>query len=173
VSFEPMRREYADLETRAAADDRWLTRPVALGDAATVTSINVAANSISSSLLPMLDTHADAAPNSRYVDVEQVEVQRLEDLFEELVSPGERVFLKVDTQGFEHQVLAGASAVMPRVHGMQIEMSLVALYGEQMLLSETLEAANGYGMTLWETERTFTSPDGRLLQLDGIFFREE
>ena len=38
------------------------------------------------------------------------------------------MFLKIDAQGYEAEVLAGAAGLLERLAGIQLEMSLVPLY---------------------------------------------
>ncbi|NJO33351.1 MAG: hypothetical protein HC869_09600 [Rhodospirillales bacterium] len=45
--------------------------------------MNIAGNSYSSSLLDMLGSHIEAAPESRFVETELVEVKRLDAALEE------------------------------------------------------------------------------------------
>jgi FkbM family methyltransferase len=171
VSFEPMEVEHAALARSAAKDHHWRTVHYALGQTQGDSVINVAGNSISSSILPMLETHATIAPHSLYTHTEKIEVNRLDDVLGELVMDSQRVFLKIDTQGFEREVLAGAAASIPKLVGLQIEMSFVPLYDGQMLLAEALKTATGYGMVMEGVESGFMHQDGRLFQMDGIFFR--
>lgn len=44
------------------------------------------------------------------------------------LSPEDSVWLKIDTQGYEREVLKGASRLMPRVRALECELSLVPLY---------------------------------------------
>ena len=67
VSFEPMQVAFAELETNSGDDARWQVRKLALGGTAGELEINIAANSYSSSLLPMEQAHLDAAPESAIV----------------------------------------------------------------------------------------------------------
>src|SRR5947209_16841119 len=63
VSFEPLSNPHHRLLKAASGDPLWTIAPrCAIGDEDGETTINVAGNSVSSSLLPMLSTHLDAAP---------------------------------------------------------------------------------------------------------------
>jgi FkbM family methyltransferase len=78
ISFEPLSEAHAKLEVAAHSDPLWKIAPrCAVGAKTGSVQINIAANSFSSSLLPMLDSHRDAAPGSRYVGSEQVEMIKL------------------------------------------------------------------------------------------------
>jgi FkbM family methyltransferase len=173
VSFEPLSAAHATLAAAARAEPMWAVHPrCAVGDRDGETEINVAGNSVSSSVLPMTHTHATAAPGSAYVGRESVPMVRLDSIAGSYLSGANRPFLKIDTQGFEWQVLEGARETLPRIKGILCEMSLVPLYAGQRLWKETLAKIEGEGFSLWALQTAFTDPqDGRTLQMDGIFFR--
>src|SRR6185437_13227556 len=62
VSCEPLPDAHAALSRRCASDPMWTALPTAVGAEPGTVSINVSANSYSSSVLPMLAAHLDAAP---------------------------------------------------------------------------------------------------------------
>lgn len=104
----------------------------------------------------------------------EVAVQRLDEVFEEICQPGDRVVVKVDTQGYEREVLIGAEASLGRIDAIQLELSFVPLYeGEAPI--ETVMA--------WMRERSFVPafmapayverPSRRWLQADVLFVRDE
>ena len=173
VSFEPLSTAHARLAEAAKGEPLWTVHPqCAVGDRDGETEINVAGNSVSSSVLPMTDKHAAAAPGSAYVGRERVPMVRLDSVAAAYLRDAGRPFLKIDTQGFEWQVLDGACETLPRVRGILCEMSLVPLYSGQRLWRETLAKIEGAGFSLWALQTGFTDPhDGRTLQMDGIFFR--
>lgn len=172
VSFEPLSEPFAALAEQADRDPLWTARNHALGDEAGEAVINVASNSTSSSLLPMLPAHRDAEPRVGYVGTETIRVERLDDVAGELVRPGDGVFLKLDTQGFERQVLAGGPEVLAGCVGLQLEMSFVPLYEGGMLVDEAIATAYSAGFHLTVIEQGWASPTGQMLQADGIFFRD-
>lgn len=173
VSFEPLPDAYAVLAKNAAADGNWLVHPqAAIGDYDGQTQINIAANSVSSSILPMLESHASAARNSAYVDVETVPINRLDSVAQAYLGEAKHPFLKIDTQGFEWQVLDGAAETLAGARGVLCELSLVPLYEGQRLWLDMIQRLEREGFTLWALQRGFTdSRDGRTLQVDAIFFR--
>jgi hypothetical protein len=76
--------------------------------------------------------------------------------------------------GYEAAVLAGAQGLLARIAGIQVELSTVPLYEGQQLYGELLERLRGSGFELWGIAPGFFHPGhGRLLQFDGVFFREE
>jgi FkbM family methyltransferase len=170
VSFEPLTGVFARLERAAAGDPAWEARRAALGDADGEAEINVAANTYSSSLLPMRERHFRSAPTSAYVGSERVPLARLDSIWNELVRPDDRVWLKLDVQGYESRVLDGAEGVLDRVDVLQAELALVPLYEGDPPWRELVDRLAGRGFRLAGLEAGFEDPDtGELLQIDGIF----
>lgn len=175
VSFEPLSDAHALLLRASRDDPRWtIGRRCALGDRSGVTMLNIAGNSQSSSLLPMLAAHQQAAPASRYVGAEQVEVRRLDDLVRRDDLADRRVFLKLDVQGYERHVVDGAGGLVNELTGIQFEMDVEQLYDGGALMGDMLSLAAGMGFSLYSLKPGFRDQsDGRLLQVDGVFFRSD
>lgn len=173
VSFEPLQAAHRALLEASAADDRWtVAERAAMGDRTGEIDINVSGNSVSSSALQMLDAHARSAPGSRYVGVERVALRRLDEIAAVHLAADSRVLLKIDTQGFEDRVLAGAAGLLPRVSAIQIELSLVPLYAGQKLLPDMLRLLHESGFSPWAMWPAFVDPaTGRSLQIEAIFAR--
>lgn len=174
VSFEPQMDAHNRLLIKSHDDVAWHIAPrMALGDTEAELEINVAGNSTSSSLLAMLPSHTDSAPQSRCIGKEMVAVHRLDALNDPIINSKSRIYLKIDTQGYELQVLLGAQGLMERVVGVQVEMSVIPLYAGQALYQELFSWLDNAGFELWGLEAGFMNPSsGRMLQFDGIFFRK-
>src|SRR5258708_5298162 len=173
ISFEPLAEAHSKLRQAAARDPLWTVAPrMALGDHEGTLLMHVAANSASSSALPMLDAHLRAAPESAYVGSETVPVSRLDTVAENLQVGGKNLFLKIDVQGFEPQVLEGAARLLDRIQGVQLELSLVPLYEGEALFLPLVDFLARKGFELWALIPGFIDQEtGRTLQVDGIFFR--
>lgn len=173
VSFEPLSSAYSTLKRLCDGDDKWQVHSrCALGDRIGEVEINIAGNSASSSLLPMLDSHLSAAPHTAYIGKETVPLLTLDLIAPNYIAKSKNPFLKIDTQGFEWAVLDGAESVLPKMRGILLELSLVHLYEGQHLWREVLERLEREGFVLWVLQPEFIDPnDGRTLQMNGIFFR--
>jgi hypothetical protein len=122
----------------------------------------------------MLDAHLSAAPNSAYLQKEKVPIRRLDDVLDDLLATttasGHTIFLKLDVQGYESHVLAGATEVLANTAALQLEMSLLPLYEGETLMPQMHANLTAQGFELWDLEPSFRDPaTGRLLQVDGIF----
>ena len=83
------------------------------------------------------------------------------------------IFLKLDTQGYEEQVLKGAEGILSRVVAIQMEISLVPLYQEAPTLIHVVSAMGELGYHLFQMVQGFRDvATGQLLQVDGIFVRQ-
>lgn len=173
VSFEPLPEAYQTLTATAARDPGWTVhRRAAIGDFDGEIEINIAGNSVSSSVLPMLDSHSSAAEGSAYIGSERVPIYRLDSVARTYIRDSSRYFVKIDTQGFEWQVLDGGRETLRQAQGVLCELSLVPLYEGQRLWMDVLHRLEAEGFTLWSIQKGFTDPrDGRTLQIDAIFFR--
>lgn len=175
VSFEPLSSAHATLASAARHDDHWRVHPrCAVGDHEGEIEINIAGNSVSSSVLPMLEAHASAAAGSAYVAAERAPLVSLDAVAGDYLGAGSRPFLKIDTQGFEWQVLDGATRTLQRARGVLCELSLVPLYAGQRPWRDVIARLEAEGFELWSLQPGFTDPrDGRTLQMDAIFLRPD
>jgi FkbM family methyltransferase len=173
VSFEAISSAHAQLSAVAARDHDWVVAPrCAIGRTTEESTINISGNSVSSSLLRMQDIHLNTSPDSAYVAREPVRIERLDDLAESLMPNEARLMLKVDTQGYEEEVLSGAVLTLNKVCAMQLEMSVVPLYDGAPQLRRILELCEGLGFQLHGVIPGFhDEKTGRLLQMDGLFIR--
>lgn len=172
VSFEPLHDAQQVLARHAGADPAWTTVRAAVGPTDGELTINVAANSYSSSALPLMPAHLEADPQSRYETTETVESLTIDTVMARRGLDPARTALKIDVQGYESAVLDGAPATLAGVAVVQVEMSLVPLYEGQGLMPQIMDRMQGAGLTLWMLEPGFSNRrDGRLLQCDGVFVR--
>jgi FkbM family methyltransferase len=175
ISFEPVSEAHSQLCRAARSDSLWtVAERMAIGDIDGRTDIHVAGNLASSSVLPMLDSHRAAEPSSGYVTTEAVPMARLDSLADRFLKNGESFFIKVDVQGFESKVLDGASMLLKRGVGLQLELSLTPLYEGEMLFQPMLDRLSESNFDLWSLVPGFVdNRTGRLLQVDGVFFRRQ
>jgi FkbM family methyltransferase len=175
VSFEAIPAVHAQLKAQAGQDPRWVVAPcAALGRESKQIEINVAGNSVSSSLLPMHAAHQKIAPDSAYVGKQVVQMRRLDRLCEGLVPRDGSLFLKVDTQGYEKEVLEGAHELLPRIAAMQVELSLIPLYEGAPTLVDMVSYIESRGFEMFNLVPGYKDlVSGRVIQVDGFFVRRE
>lgn len=122
ISFEPIGAVHGRLRAKAQRDRRWTVAPrMALGDHNGEIEINVYPDTSLSSALPLLTEGGNARR-------ETVPVRRLDDVAEEMGIDGAGILLKVDVQGLEKAVFAGAPDFLSRVKAIFLEVSLIPVY---------------------------------------------
>jgi FkbM family methyltransferase len=172
-SFEPLSAAFARLEKRTAEDPAWSCLRLALGAQPGEAEINVAGNSDSSSLLEMGERHARSDPDSVYVGRESIELGTLDGVWDRVVRDGDRVFLKLDVQGYEIEALRGAGRSLPQLAGVQAELSLVPLYEGAPSWTEVIGYLQERGFQPERLEPAFEDPEtGQILQVDAVFMRD-
>jgi FkbM family methyltransferase len=164
---------FARLEARRAGDPLWDSAPLALGRAPGSLTINVAGNdAASSSLLPMSARHLRAAPGSATIERREIPVDTLERFYARLPEKGAVRLLKLDTQGYEGEILAGAGAALAAFRLIHIELSTAPLYAGQPLMHEVLAPLYRAGFELVDLQPYMYEPStGCLLQLNGTLRR--
>ncbi|MDT4939646.1 MAG: hypothetical protein QOG80_3317 [Pseudonocardiales bacterium] len=172
ISFEPLGEAHAQLARRAAKDQQWTAVHSAVGAEPGTIEIHVAANSHSSSVLPMNSTHLDAAPASHIVGSESAPVTTIADVVTKYAVQPAKTLLKVDTQGYEAAVLDGAGDLLGEFALVQLELSFVPLYDGQALYPELVARLAALGFEWYGVDAAFVDPrTGRMLQVDGLFAR--
>jgi FkbM family methyltransferase len=173
ISFEPLPAAFQILSRGSAKDASWECMRIALGSHDGTVALNVAANLVSSSILPMLQVHSSAAPESRYMGIEEVPMRSLDSLAPDLFRPQDSIWLKLDVQGFEEAVFAGGEQLLKSVQAVEVELSLEPLYEGQMLYLPMIDFLQRRGFTLASVAPGFQDETtGRLFQFDGVFLRE-
>ncbi len=131
VSFEPVSESFARLKKVQTRDPAWTAHKLALGSKNEYININVAySTNFSSFLAPNEYSLQEFGEQPSVARTELVEVRRLEDVWDALVSAigVSRVFLKMDTQGWDLEVLAGAGSSLAFVPAFQSEISIQPIY---------------------------------------------
>jgi FkbM family methyltransferase len=150
VSFEPVAELAEQLRRTAGADPDWSVVQCALGEVDEETEINVRPGSMSS-LLPSSDFGRGWSDRLREAESETISVRRLEGLFADAVAGIDepRVYLKLDTQGYDLQAFAGAGETLKQIAGLQSEVSCVPIYDHMPRLPQQIAAyeAEGFEIT--------------------------
>jgi FkbM family methyltransferase len=175
VSFEPQAEAFEALSARATSDPYWEVQRLALGDREGEQLLTISRNSVSSSFLPISANILTVEPAIAGIATEEVRVHVLDRIYRNLTDPSEdKIFLKIDAQGYEPIVLAGAREFLSCCVAVQLELALLPSYQNQTLLPEMIGLMRKRGFELVHLERGFWDErTGYLLEADGIFVRAE
>jgi FkbM family methyltransferase len=170
-SFEPLRDCFRLLQAKIADRANHKAFNVALGDKPGRGEIHRSAFSPSSSLLEMTDLHKKAYPFSANGKIEPIEIRTLDTVAPELKLES-TVLLKIDTQGFEKNVLLGGERTLPQIKIIIVETSFEELYRGQPRFPEIYHWLEERGLEYRGSWEQFNNPkDGMPIQQDGIFIR--
>ena len=130
ISFEPMLSAYKILQYKSAKDKLWTSYNFGIGEKDKEVDLNISKNSYSSSILDILPLHTETAPESRYFSSETITIKKLENVTEINNEKLNRIFLKIDTQGYEDKVLQGAQNLIKenRIKLIQVEIIFSEIY---------------------------------------------
>jgi FkbM family methyltransferase len=175
VSFEPISHLFQQLSQNAKSDPQWLVEQVALGEKDGVAVINVSGgHGGASSLLTMTEHVVKNAPDQAVIRQEEITITTVEKMMSKYYPEGDRLFLKIDAQGYETRVIEGIGCELPRVIGLKLEMSLVENYRGELLMVDMLSRLKNLGFHLVEFENGWSNENtGEMYQVDGVFFRTD
>jgi FkbM family methyltransferase len=142
LSFEPDPIAYADLQDNFAHDSRWKGYNLGLGSTNTQLALNINEFSVMNSFLLGNEN------TSATVKTINVEVKTLDSLSSEILAfnaEDSRIFLKIDTQGYDLEVMLGCQKLRKNIIMLQSEVSVQPLYDniphylESLKLYESLD----------------------------------
>jgi FkbM family methyltransferase len=174
ASFEPVADAFAAMETRAAKEARWRVFPVALGAADGKAAFHVSRHSTLSSFRePRFDQSLHVAEKRQVARTVEVEVRTLDALWPAIAETtgARRPYLKLDTQGFDLEVLRGSEAALQQVVALQFEASVVPMYREMPTYMEMISHLNARKFVLSDMFSIARDADMRLIEFDCVMIR--
>jgi FkbM family methyltransferase len=174
ISYEPVPEAAAKLRTAAASDHCWAVEELALDVTTGRAGLNVFAVDEFSSLHALSDLALQQFPESVRL-VRHIEV-RTGTLADELARYQaklgfKRPYLKMDTQGHDLSVAAGAGDRLRDFVGLQSELAIRRLYEGAPSYEEALQFYRDRGFELSALVPNNLGQFPRLLEIDCIMFR--
>ncbi len=174
VSFEPVAATFERLSDAAEGDPAWIVHHLALGRVAATQRINLTTGTTFSSFLEPNATATKLWPQWTQTPAdEEVEVARLDEVLASAIGGfmADRIFLKLDTQGYDLEVLAGAAGVLDRVVAIQSELSLQPIYEGAPTYLEALAAFRDAGFAVTGFYPVTRDPAWRIVEYDAVMIR--
>lgn len=173
-SFEPVSAVHEALLQTIGDDPDWKAHRMALGAAPGLLQINVTRQSeFSSFLKPSGFADQAYARESAIAAREEVQVETLDRFFASHAGDlaGRRILLKMDTQGFDQQVLAGAEHSLGQVAALQSELSLIPIYDGMPDYLESLRNFEAAGFKISGFYPICRKGDLAIIEMDCIAVR--
>lgn len=171
LSFEPVSEPFVQLTRLATEFPQIEPRPLALAAEAGERQIRVTNVTQSSSFLPLHENHLQAYPGIREDRVETVRVSTLDEEMKE-VPADDLIFLKLDVQGYELEVLRGATQFLRRVSWIMVECASRPYYEGSALAEDIVDFLKHQGFLMSYPVSIHQCPDtGSIEQFDLLFSR--
>jgi FkbM family methyltransferase len=173
-SFEPVATSFKLLEERCKSDPTWHAHNLALGAKDEAHEINVMNRDEFSSLLP-LNSYGNAQfqKEAAVTRTETVKVARLDSVIN-MVTEGlnnPRIYLKLDTQGYDLEVMNGASGCLPLLMGLQSEIALRPIYQGMPDYLTALTKFNNLGFSITSICPVSRDENLRVIEFDCLMVR--
>jgi len=171
ISFEPIKGLADRLLERAKSESNWEVVGHALGSAPGTLHFNVMSDSKFSSFLQPNHRQVGRFTNeNRVVRIEAVQIETLDKVINETFEglPNRHLYLKLDTQGSDLDVLLGAQTILHRLRGLQTEASVRPIYAGMSNHKESLAALEAYGFDLSAMFPVSKDRAQRLIEYDMI-----
>ncbi|MDS4042263.1 MAG: FkbM family methyltransferase [Candidatus Competibacter sp.] len=168
-SFEPLSLEFSYLSHAFRNDPYWQGYQIALGHENGKTVINVIPN------LTVMSSLLQSKVRWQGMKAEEIEIRRLDDFFTDFINnisiQNLRIFLKMDTQGYDMNVFEGGRGCLHFVQGLQSELSIVPLYYGMPHYIQALETYEQAGFKLYNLSVVSRTGEGDLQELNCMMRR--
>lgn len=171
LSFEPVERHIKILRAKARRDPKWIIYGCALGAAVGTQRMNVMRQSVFSSFLtPDHSNVGDFSTLNLVERQEEVRVETLDSVLGKLKAEHSfgAAYLKIDTQGYDLQVIEGARKSLPEIVALQTEVAVRPLYHGSPVFTEVYPALVGMGFDLTGFYPVVRDSAMRLVELDCV-----
>ncbi|MEK8050124.1 FkbM family methyltransferase [Ideonella sp. DXS22W] len=175
VSFEPTSEALAKLRPAASGQGDWRVFDSALGSSPGELDINIAEHTVFNSFLPASEfSRQQFGAETAVARTERVKVETLDRMFDRCVEgvANPRVYLKLDTQGFDLEVLKGARQVLDRVLGLQSEVSVKPIYQGMPAMADALGIFSELGFELTGLYPVTRTEDLAVIEFDCVMRRQ-
>jgi FkbM family methyltransferase len=170
-SFEPVKSVYEVLKLKAANDASWHTYNAALGKELGQMEINVSRGTGFCSFLSANDFGQKQFAEIKLARTEIVEVTTVDEFVRNYGIVSNRIFLKMDTQGFDFEVFSGARSSMSKIVALVSELAVAPIYNGMRAYREVLEEFEKWGFCVSGFHVVSRRDDLSLIEADCIMVK--
>jgi FkbM family methyltransferase len=176
ISFEPVKSVFDIIKARTKTDPRWIAYNFALGPIAEKKRFNVMADTrFSSFLTPSQDDIGkdDIKKKNVVIRTEEVEIRTLADILKEIGPRSDlgKIYLKLDTQGYDFEVLDGGRSAFNSIYALQIELPVKPLYKGMVSFSMGVTELGKYGFDITGIFPVTQDRLNRVIEFDCVAVR--
>lgn len=170
VSFEPLPEAFATLSATARRHPAITPVQLALADSAGEADFHVTSQTQSSSLLPLGRRHLETYTSIRETGTIRIPVSTLAAELPKHPGPAPRL-LKLDVQGAESRVLAGAGPALREFKWILLETATTPMYEGEAVFDDICRQLLPLGFRFETPVHIHLSPAGAIGQFDALFTR--
>lgn len=177
MSFEPNKAAYKELCAKAEKDNKWSAYNMALGRRDSAATLHVPEDSSLGSFFEPNNCSKDIFGSTAVViEKEKVEVKKSDIIFELmkiLDNNLPNILLKLDTQGYDLEVVKGLGDKVKNITLLQSEISVIPIYTGMPTWLESLSYLQSVGfgtIGLYPVSRDNQS--FRIIEYDGLFVND-
>jgi FkbM family methyltransferase len=176
LSFEPVAKNVDTLKRLSLNDPQWRIYGLALGNEQGQKMINVMRSHLFTSFLePDAQTIAEFDQWNQVCGHESVLISRLAEVFPPLTEEFSfrRPVLKIDTQGYDLEVLKGAGDTLEQFVAVQTEASVIPLYRTMPHFLEIHRFLTARNFALSAFQPVVSDSRSRLIEFDWVFVNQQ
>lgn len=171
LSFEPLKENFLRLKEMSAADSKWKVFNYALGNKNTEIDINVMKASEFSSFLTPSDSETNEYNSINIVErTETVKMRTLESVWSDAfsgINPS-NIYLKMDTQGYDLDVVKGLGNAVKNIRGLQTEVAVIKIYDQMPSMHEVINVLDELGFNIYGMFPVTIDSKDRVVEFDMI-----
>ena len=172
ISFEPISDNYKKIVKLTENDSFWSVFCYALGAEETNKSFNIMKEDQFSSFLHPTTKNIDSFVDNNIIDrTETISLRKLDNVLNELdlINSKSNIYLKLDTQGYDLEVIKGAQNSLSRISILQTELSVINIYDDMPKMNYVIDKLRDIGFEIAGLFPISTDKNYRVIEFDGIF----
>lgn len=174
ITFEPTEKNFNICSQRAVGDENWQVVKYALGDNDEQREIKIMmSDAFSSFLEPSIKNVSDFASKNVVESTEIVNIRKLDSIWEDLNINGHNIYLKMDTQGYDPNVMNGVKKNIDKVCALQTEASVIGIYEGMYSLSDHIRFMNDFNFDICGMYPVTFDKKGRVVEFDVIMINSK
>ena len=167
LSFEPTKKSFEILSQASSADARWKIYPLGLADKKMTKKINVFASSDFNSLLQPSDMGKTSFKSKlKKLRTESINIETLNSVLTQHALMDKRIFLKMDTQGYDLHVFKGASKYYSNISCLLTEISFQPIYQKMSDYHEAIAFYEKKGFSVSDLYPVSRQKDSSIIEMD-------
>lgn len=169
ISFEPNIQLSGELDKATQQFRNWTYRVKALGSKSGREELHITSDNGLSSSINIRTAHNHRHPQINSVGKINIAMSTLDDEID--TTQSQRIFLKIDAQGYESEVLLGGKSLLESVVLIEMETSFSPLYENESAHHHLVSRLMNQGFTPWCTSIPEQGDDGRFWSCDILLVR--